>query len=55
MQSELRDAGQFQFPTLILCLDSAHSAEKLGLKYPFVNDSVLEVLYGFRMEPGTVQ
>ena len=55
MQSELRDAGQFQFPTLILCLDSAHSAEKLGLKYPFVNDSVLEVLYGFRMESGTVQ
>ena len=40
---------------MILCLDSAHSAEKLGQKYPFVNDSVLEVLYGFRMEPGTVQ
>ena len=55
LESELRDAGQFQFPTLILCLDSAHSAEKLGLRYPFVNDSVLEVLYGFRKEPGTVR
>ena len=35
-----------RLPNLMICTDSMHSKEKIRLKYPNVNKSMVEQLYG---------
>ena len=35
-----------RLPNLMICTDSMHSKEKIRLKYPHVNKSMVEQLYG---------
>ena len=55
-QSEIRQGDQNRsdtkivFPTVILCADSMHSANKINSKYPFLTYKMVEKLYGHEME-----
>ena len=45
-REDVRIMADNSFPRLVLCSDSMHSRAKLATKYPMINDTLLEILYG---------
>lgn len=48
-QEDVRILSGDNFPKLVLCSDSMHSKNKIVQKYPIINDTLLENLYGFNL------
>ena len=49
-QEDVRILSGDNFPKLVLCSDSMHSKNKIAQKYPLINDTLLENLYGFNLD-----